>query len=516
MPSMDLQQPWREYTSPAAWAAPNTPFPGVPQTPPAAYPTGLYQPVRSAYPGQQAGMWPPQPAQAYPGYPPYAMYPGYAAPGQFYPGYGYYAWPQVPPQPKRDTYLLVVAITAFACSCLAILGGLASLGILGLISIAPDASTMPDQLFSSTLLLLALAFAGIVGGGFCTYHSMRSLFFKKPSRAVWLPRFWLFLLCYLAVLGAGYWLHTQGQDVTSLPLTGLLVYLSGLFPALTILALGLRRLRSSPRGRWLRRSHRDRDAAGTSKPPTTWRRLVLALVSGATLSVLLAFTIELLVLLILVGPRSTQLLQSLNDPNAGNPDPSLYGLLLITLAVVAPIVEELVKPLAVIVLIGRVSSKIEAFALGLACGIGFNLVETTSYISSGYTDWLHVALDRSSAGLLHGFGAAMMAVGWYCLTHKEEGSRNWRQRLLLAFGYSSYAFLQHAIWNGSFGLSFIPGPIQDFFQNWSWSFGPLYIDGSDLFVIVGTIGMLALFIYMTGRLRPKQTAQPGNVNLAPA
>ncbi|HEU5383153.1 MAG TPA: PrsW family glutamic-type intramembrane protease [Ktedonobacteraceae bacterium] len=521
VPPEESQQSWREYTSSTTWTAPGTPFPTMPQTPPPAYSAaGPYQPV---YPGPPGGPWqPPAPVQPYPGYPPHAMYPGYGygAPGQFYPGYGYYAWPQVPPKPKRDTYLLVVSIIAFACSCLAILGGLLSLGIAALASVAPRTDLAPDQFFASLLLFLALAFVGIVGGGFCFYHSMRSLFFKKPSKAVWLPHFWVFLLGYLAVLGLGYWLHVQEQDVAFPVVTGLLIYLGGLLPALTVLALGLHRLRSAPGGRWSMVFYRDKQVkanVSVSRPwPTTWRRLTLALVSGATLSVTLAFLLEFIFLLILVGARGTQLLQALNDPNASGADPSLYGLLLITLAVVAPVVEELVKPLAVIILIGRVRSKAEAFALGLACGIGFDLVETVSYIGSGYTNWLHVVLLRSGAGLLHGFGAAMMALAWYCLTHRPEGNWRWSQRLLPALGYGGYAVLQHMIWNGSFGLGLFPGPIQDFFQNWSWSLGPLFIDGSDLFVIVGTLGMLIFFIYMAGRLRTRSTPPSESASLVSA
>jgi len=179
--------------------------------------------------------------------------------------------------------------------------------------------------------------------------------------------------------------------------------------------------------------------------------------------------------------------------------------LLLLLSVIAPLVEELVKPLAVLVLIGRVKSKGEAFALGLACGIGFNLVETTGYISSGYNDWLTVALVRSGAGLLHGFGAGMVALGWYYLTHKEESP--WQKRLWLTLGCAGYAVLQHAFWNGSVGLAFLPGPIGSFFQNWSWNTGPIALDGIELINIVEMIAILFFFVYVSGRLRAEKVRQ---------
>lgn len=461
-------------------------------------------------------------AQPYPGYPPYAGHPGqpgYAPPGYGYPGYppgygysgyNYAAWPPVSSKPKRDTYLLAVAIAAFACSCLVILGGLGSLALVALLSIVPSSSisTMSSgTFFAGVMLFITFAIAGIVGGGFCAYHSIRSLFFKKASKNIWLPRFWIFLLCYLATLGLGFWLHAQGQDTNSW-LIGLLIYLGGIFPALTIMALGLRRLSFSKASSFFSRKHAK---SHTVSWPTSWRRFTLALVSGATLSIFLALVLEFVFQLILMGSQANSIMNYINNPDAGNPDPSLYGILLIMLAVVAPLVEELVKPLAVVVLIGRVRSKAEAFTLGLACGIGFNLVETTGYISSGYNDWLNVALVRSGAGLLHGFGAAMMALGWYCLTHQEEGT--WKRRIWLALGCAGYAIFQHALWNGSIGLAFLPGPIGSFFSTWSWTVGPLTIDGTELVNIAEMIGILIFFIYMAGRLRlkpsvPEKKVQP--------
>lgn len=512
-PPVDPQQPLREYASPRAWTPPYYPA------------AGAYAPANPAYPGPPTTPLPPYPGYgaptplyAYPNYsppPPYA-YPGSSAPPYTYPpGYGSYPWPLAAARPKRDTYLLVMAIIGFIGSCLAILGGLISLGLMLLTSAVPSQHIAADQFFASIVLFLTLAFAGIVGGGFCAYHSACALFFRKPSRNIWLPRFWIFLLCYLAILGVGYWLNTLGQSTTSPLLTGMLIYLSALLPALAILALGIRRLRFSLAEQWgafwrLALHQPQRAASVVSRDgqwPTSWRRLVLALVSGATLSVLLAGALEFILQLLLLGSQGNTILQSLSNPNV-NPDPSFYGPLLIMLALVAPIVEEFVKPLAVILLIGRVRSKAEAFALGLACGIGFNLVETSGYISSGYNDWLQVALVRSGAGLLHGFGAAMMALGWYILIHKEEGRR--LRRLLLASGCGLYAIAQHALWNGSWGLALIPGPIGDFFQNWSGSVGVLTINASELVNIVEMLGILIFFLYMAGRLRVRTPEQPPN------
>ena len=52
---------------------------------------------------------------------------------------------------------------------------------------------------------------------------------------------------------------------------------------------------------------------------------------------------------------------------------------------------------------------------GLAGGIGFDMFETVGYIGQGQADWIYVAIERVGAGLLHGVGAGMSALGWYYL-----------------------------------------------------------------------------------------------------
>lgn len=455
--------PLREYAAPASWLSPV----GPPVTPQPLYPAG---PSQFAVP---------------PGYAPAGGYPVYYG---AYPGYG---WPVLTPRPKRDTYILVMGIVAFSGSCLAIVGGLGCAALMLVAMFEKSAGLLSfsnDQYFGSLMQYLTLAVAGLAGGGFCFYHSLRSLFLRKPSGSVWLPRFWIFVLGYLVTLGLGLWLHTLGMDVASPMGLGLLIVLAGIFPALAVMALGIRRVRFPRGGPW----------------PTTWRRLVLALVSGATLSIALASLLELIVLFLLVGTQSGGFLQFLNNPASS--DSPLFGILVVLAAVVAPFVEELVKPLAVLILIGRVRSKAEAFTLGLACGIGFNLVETTGYISQGYNDWLNVALGRSGAGLLHGFGAAMVALGWYILTHPQEGSRKRRRWLALCCG--GYAIVQHALWNGSVALVLLPGPLGTFFQTWNWNLGPFYVDGYELVNIGEVVAILAFFLYMAGRLRTRPAQTP--------
>ncbi len=474
----------------------------------------LFRPAYPAYPGNRipSSGYPPQapgypPFAGYPpqspGYPPYPGYPSYqgytspppgynpqAAPpyGAMYNGYPPYAYhyPWQPPQPKRDGYLFGVAISSVVGSTLVVLAGLGCLVLFALLAVVPNTTASKGAYFASIMLLASLAFAGIVGGGFALYHSSRSAFWQKPSADFSLPQFWIFVLLYLAVIGVAYLLQTQGLAVAFLPLTGVLIALAGIFPALAVLALGVRRLHFPRTARW----------------PTSWRRFTLALVSGATLSIGLAAVLELAFMVLLVRGQPVNPLLCVDQPTISNcQNPTIYNIIFIIVALVAPLVEEAVKPLAVVVLIGRVRSAAEAFALGLACGIGFDLIETTGYISSGYQDWLNVALIRTGSGLLHGFGAAMVALGWYYLTRPGE------HRVLKALGCWLYAVAQHALWNGSWGLMLLPAPVGSFFNS-NAIIGSVQLPYYEIVNIVEVVLMLVFFIYMTGRLRTKAPPAP--------
>ena len=473
----------------------------------------LFQPAYPPYPGYQPQGYSPQghsfppPAPNYapfggyppqrPGYTPNAGYPsyqGYVSPPPYapitppYPGYnGYaanmYAYPWQPPLPKRDAYLLAIGITSLIGSILVLLAGLGAIGLLALITVVPHSTLSASEYFASIMLFIGFACAGVVGGGFGLYHSIRSVFLRKPSADFVMPQFWIFFLLYLAVIGAAYWLQIRGLAVTYPPVTVILIAFAAIFPALTILALGDRRLHFPRNSPW----------------PTSWRRFTLAIVSGATLGVGLAAVFEFILELLLVHGQATNPLLCVDQPNAPNcQNPGVYNIILIVVAVMAPLIEESVKPLAVIIFIGRVRSAAEAFVLGLAAGIGFNLIETTGYISSGYQDWLSIALIRTGSGLLHGLGAAMVTLGWYYLTHPGK------HRGLKVAGCWTYAVLQHGIWNGSWGLTLLPGQIGSFFNNTNVTIGSISLPSYALVNIAEALFMLAFFMYMIGILRPKQ------------
>ncbi len=451
-----------------------------------------------------------QPQQQYPnnGYQPYQQYPpqqynynpynnGYAAPPQGYPGY-YYGYPPYygngyPAQsthPSRDRYLFVISILAVIGSSLATLGGLASVAILVLISLVPSSNFngQQGQLFSGLVLFVALAIAGCLGGSFGLFHSIRSLL-RKPSSDFKLPHWWIFLSSYVVVIVIAAILRANGLAVANLPLSVFLIALAGLLPALTILSLGVRRLHFPSTARW----------------PTRWRRFAVAIASGATLAIVLALVFETILQAVAAGLLQTSSGFSLDNPNQPLPsDPRALGFLFVLVSVIAPLVEEAVKPLAVVAMIGRIESAAEAFVLGLSCGIGFDLIETSGYISSGYQDWLNVALQRSTAGLLHGFGAAMVSLGWYYLTHPKAS----HHRFVFGFGCMLYAVLQHAIWNGSFLLQVLPAPIGPYLANGVIGSGSFAFPAFLLVYVIESLLMLIFFLFVTGHIRKNNTLTP--------
>ncbi|HAG99502.1 MAG TPA: hypothetical protein DCL75_11780 [Ktedonobacter sp.] len=477
----------------------------------------LFRPATSQpYPPQAAGYPPPQQWQGYPpqgippqqwqgyppqgippyqqqGYPSYSAYQGYAPayhPYGGYPGYnGYppYGWQA--PRPKQDGYRLTIVIISLIASGLTILAGLGSILFLLLViigtSVNPNSSVISgSQYFSSLLTLTAFIIAGIAGGGFSLYHSIRGIL-HKGSASFKLPWFWIFLIVYLFVLGIGYALLANGGEVVIPVLTIFLIILAAIFPALTLLALAARRLRFPD---WT----------------TTWRRFTLALTSGATLGVGLALVIEIALLyLVIQGPGAAQARECI-----GNPDLPFCGtftafnIIFLIVAIIGPIVEETVKPLAVVLYIGRLRSPSEAFLLGMASGIGFAMVETVGYIGSGYHDWLAVAIERTGAGLLHGVGAGMVTLGWYYLFHAEK------HRFLKALGFWSYAVFQHFVWNATAVLGLLPGPVGATLNSWNLNLGFVSVPFIEILNIIEAILILLFFLYITGRLRKRKPSPP--------
>jgi RsiW-degrading membrane proteinase PrsW (M82 family) len=490
-PATAYQPPARpQYPQPRPPVGPQYPQYGQPSGQPYGYGTPQSVGPYGAYPQQYQGQ--PYPGNTYnPYYNNYAPgYNGYVPYPYGYQPYGNYGWPA---RPKRDAYQLTIAIITLVCSVISGFIGLFCALILVLTTFVSSAASKPEDTFSSITLFTALTIAGLGGGTLGTYHSIRALLkkksfeFKLPSLrlgTIRLPWFVIFLALYVVIIAIGLMIRGNVQIVDMTWLTILMIELAGLLPALTVLTLGV----------W--RVHRIGDVHW----PTTWRRLSVALVSGATSAILFAMILEGL-----LGYAIQEVLQINNYSLTSNNLPSSTSeiiYLFLVVSVLAPFVEEGVKPLAVISMIGRIGSAGEAFILGMACGIGFDLIETSGYIGMGYSNWVDVAIERSSAGLLHSFGAGMTALGWYIITHRKSVAH---RRILIGIGCCVYAILQHAIWNATFLFQLLPAPIGPYLNNGVINIGSYPLPSILIISAVETILMIIFFLFVTGKLSGKRT-----------
>lgn len=429
----------------------------------------------------------PSPSPAYPapaGYLPHPPAPGYP--------YGWYP-PAKPPRAPGETYQKVVSILALIACSLLLLGGLIALMILAVLSLFDSGEDL-----SVVNLFVMGTIAALVGGGVGMYHSIRALM-RQPSVPFSLPHHGVLAAISLAILGTGLALFALTEPTGPLAMIEPLVLLSGIAPAFTFLALALQRLGTpgkTPVGE--NQSHSQNTGlqvllGGTPNAGTSWRHIWLALTSGSTLSVGVALVLEAVFALALLGFFN---MSDLN-PTTFNPSTSnrsaILGLLLLV-AVGAPLIEETTKQISGFFLLPRIKGPQDAFLIGMASGIGFAILETSSYIGTGQADWVGIAIQRVGAGLLHGLGAAIAGVGWYYLLRGKGVRRRW----WLGFGCLIYAYIQHAIFNGGAVLLLVASPT---LQTWHVNVFDLHFDASVFYAGALYVIMLGVLLGVTTWLR---------------
>jgi RsiW-degrading membrane proteinase PrsW (M82 family) len=369
-----------------------------------------------------------------------------------------------------------------------ILGGVAVLLALALAALTiPGLMTRSSDSLAIEADLIAFVLGPLIGGAFAIYFGVRGIL-RRPSARFTLAHPWWFAALAFVVLVAGVTLwHVRRAPGLALATAPLLIA-SGVLPALAILALTSWRLRQ----------------------PSTRRHVWMSLFYGLTLAPLLAIIFEVILAGVIGILFQRNLSQSLTQPT-GSGDPTQVIIFLLTISAVAPLVEEGVKPLGAVLIMRRIRTPASAFLMGVAAGVGFDILETIGYIGMGEADWVNVAIGRIGAGLLHGVGAGMAALGWYYLIN----GKGVRLRWLRGIGGILYAVLQHAIFNGSNLLGFLPGPVG------SWMQKPLYIGrlpldgGTALFLVYYAI-ILGVLFYVTGRLaRPDQSEEQRQTPPAP-
>lgn len=476
---------------PQAWAQPpqptQPPQPGYQTQAPGVYPYPTY-PSYQVYPGYQApasgvysyptGNYAPYPSYA----PSYGGYGGYGYPGYYAPAYP--AYPAYPAKPRRtpsETYALVIAWIVTCLAGLSAIGGL--IGSLFAL-IAFFIGLGGDLSFLGAIIGYSLV--PILGGGFGLWYGIRGIM-RRSSPSFRLPPSWMLLGLTLVAIGGAVALWNINQSFGRAPGDAFGVFplaaLTGALPALAILAFTSQRLHD----------------------PSSRRRVWMSLFYGMTLAPLIAVIVEgiLAVVIFVALNLSGQNLQGLLSQSSSQRTPVETLAIILLVSVVAPLVEEGVKPLGALLAIRRLRAPGEAFLVGLAAGVGFDMFETIGYIGQGQADWVIVAIERIGAGLLHGVGAGMGALAWYYLINGKGVPLRW----LRVAGFFLYAILQHSLFNAlSVIEQILPGNVNE------WLGQPIHIGALPFqridAVYLGVYALiLTMLIFMTSRL-PRAQGMP--------
>ena len=129
----------------------------------------------------------------------------------------------------------------------------------------------------------------------------------------------------------------------------------------------------------------------------------------------------------------------------GGGTPEMAEIIVITIA--APITEEILKPLGLILIIKRIKTPYEGILYGVTCGLGFAMIENLQYeilvvTLFGADDWTVNAFARGiGSTVLHTVGPAIVGF-FYAKYHLSNFSG--MIKVILAF---LCAFIIHGLWN---------------------------------------------------------------------
>ncbi len=344
---------------------------------------------------------------------------------------------QVPQREKFDwltagqfCFSLLAALLLMGASLAGILmmslgGSIAGLAVAG------------NQLGSALLFSAGLGFAGLLMIP-STYFSGRRLFGKPPRTSkIWQRSGWLIfsvpILIYLGYLSQAN--SSWGNFI--LPLIHILTNGAAIF--------------------WLL------NRVKRKLPGESAQRFWGVFGSGLTFAPLIALIVELLIL-ILLGILWWMLLQNqpaqrqeflslINRLQQSSVTPAVFertisrllespgvvGTIFIYIAVIIPLVEELIKPIAVWFLLGRNLTPREGFLLGAAAGAGYALFENLT-IAADADIWTFVVISRLGTAAIHILTTAL--VGWGLASARTE-----KRYLRLLMSLIASVSL-HGVWNG--------------------------------------------------------------------
>jgi RsiW-degrading membrane proteinase PrsW (M82 family) len=296
-------------------------------------------------------------------------------------------------------------------------------------------------------LTLALLTVGVGGAAFL--HADNSLH-QKPSKPLRLPAFVLLVAIFVPLLLLG--LFIQLGEIVAGFIFPFILIACALLPPLWAVTWMIPQPSAKAVAPAKEASPVEGPQLDVTQPSLTWRRGLLVFAGGATVSVFIAIVLEIVLPVIVlslvndmadaVTDRLRLLFHDLSnrDIAAVLTDRS-FVYLFVQLAIIAPLAEELAKPLVTLPLLRRLNRQ-EAFWVGALAGAGFAALENVVYATSGLAIWAGILIVRALGGALHPLGSGLMAQGWWSVLRREPDSgKNWLKRFSIAFAI-------HAAWNG--------------------------------------------------------------------
>ena len=174
--------------------------------------------------------------------------------------------------------------------------------------------------------------------------------------------------------------------------------------------------------------------------------------------------------------------------------PTVMAIALLYIAVLVPAIEELLKPLGVWLLAGRLDSIVQGFTLGALSGAGYGLVETIG-VSGQAGEWASLLFSRIGTGLLHITTSALMGAAIVIA---------WRERRYLRLiGTYFLAVLLHGLWN-TFAMLFTFSTLAELMEQ----SGRLSTIQPILITIMSLLAVILFVILLVSNHRMQKTVPP--------
>jgi len=299
---------------------------------------------------------------------------------------------------------------------------------------------------SLTLALLTL------GTGLAAFLQGRSSLKDKPSKQLKFPSHPIVMAgFFIFLLGLGSLVKAAGVGA-ALFFPPILLAAAALPPLWSVAWMIPRSFGIRDKDETKETSDADQVKNKSTQPSLTWRRGLLSFASGATVSVLIAIALEILLPVIIfaivfnladtVMDTVSDLFHQLSNRDIADALTNRgFIYLFVQLAIIAPLAEEIAKPLVVLPLV-RSLNKQETFWVGALAGAGFATLENVIYAMSGFYIWAGILAVRALGGALHPLGSGLVAQGWRdVILREKDAGKNWWKR----FGIATAV---HAVWNG--------------------------------------------------------------------